>query len=595
MYRFPKLQKLSRFFVIDSKNPDVIQRGRILQFIIGVLFLGNILRLSIHLVNNLQRGGGATALIWFGVQIVLFSIFTAFIYRLINHNRITLATHTYFFPLFIGELVMMFLSPQTAVLNAFVLLLYLASIASTIRFNQNAFYIFFCYIAALYLQLLDISTSQFLVTAMSITLVAWISTRAQKNTLKDALKASEELEILNRSLQEKVKEQTADLRHRNERLQFSLDVGRAASASLNLDKLLYNTAHLIRDEFGFYHVTIFLTDESGQYLVLKEATGVIGERQKVMGFEVKRGSHSIIGWVSGHRQARIARNVNQDEFFQTHPLLPKTRAELALPLLARNNLVGVIDMQSESIDSFTDEDVTILQLMADQLANNIENALLFTELQKRTAVLTELQLITNLMNQQPNTESTLHVLANRAKDLLAADGAGVFLWREDISELELALNLNLIGIATGQQINLEESLIGRCFTELKTISADGYKSETFSANPLAMQNMINVPLKERDKPIGVLTLVRKRREQPFSEEDIQTIELLAVQAGTIITNQQLIEKTQDLVRRERLLNQISAQVRNSLDAETVLDSAAQQLGQILGNQRVRISLFPPQK
>ncbi|MCB0034045.1 MAG: GAF domain-containing protein [Anaerolineales bacterium] len=578
MYKSPRLQYYSRYFSIDSENPDAVQRGRILQFMVAILYVGNGLRIAARLLSNLQDGLEFSDVGLFLAELGALTIFTWAIYQLINHGRMNLATHAFFLPLFLGELLTMFLFPEAAAQHGYTLLLYLASIATAVKFNISVFYILFCYIAAAYLQILNISPVQFIVSAMALILVAWISGRAQKNALKVAFKSTEKLEALNYSLQEKVNEQTADLLHRNERLQFSLDVGRVASASLNLDELLYNTAHLIRDEFGFYHVTIFLTDESDEFLILQEATGAIGQQQKEIGFRIKRDEHSIICWVAQHKQARIARNVQDDEFFQQHELLPNTRSELALPLMARNRLIGVIDVQSEQINSFSAEDITILQLMADQMANSIENALLFTELQEQAATLTELQLITGLMNQQPTMDSVLNVLAKRSKALLKADETGIFLWNEAIRVLESTFSLETAGAPQG---TVDEELIGRCFSEGKTAATHTSNSST-----------VCVPIKERDTTIGVLAMVRQGNQQPFSTQEIQTLQLLATQAGTTITNQQLIEKTQEYVRRERTLNQVSAQVRNSLDTETILNSAAQQLGDILGNQRVRVRLFP---
>ncbi len=569
MHKSPRLQYYSRYFAIDSANPDAVQRGRILQFIVGILYVANGLRIGARLLNNLQDGLGFSEFGLFLAELGALTSFTWVIYQLINRGRLKVATHAFFLPLILGELATMFLLPDAAAQHGYILLLYLASIATSVKFNISIYYILSCYIAAVYLQLLDISPVEFLTAAMAITLVAWISGRAQKNALKVAFKSSEKLEALNQSLQEKVNEQTADLLHRNERLQFSLDVGRVASASLNLDELLYNTAHLIRDEFGFYHVTIFLTDENDEFLILQEATGSIGQQQKERGFRIKKDEHSIICWVAQHKQARIARNVQDDEFFQQHELLPDTRSELALPLMARNRLIGVIDVQSQQINSFSAEDITILQLMADQMANSIENALLFMELEERTAALAELQLITGLMTQQPTIDSALNVLLN-------ADEFGIFLSNQTLD------TLTAFGVdpAVDPYTIFDEELIGRCFTEGQTITTTSTSS------------MVCVPIKERDHTKGVLTLIRQGNQQPFSAQEIQTIELLATQAGTTITNQQLIEKTQEYVRRERTLNQVSAQVRNSLDTETILTSAAQQLGDILGDQKVRVRLFP---
>jgi GAF domain-containing protein len=428
--------------------------------------------------------------------------------------------------------------------------------------------------------------------------VVWAIKREQTHAREALSQATNELSRLNATLQQRVADQLVDLEYRNKQLEFSLAVIRTANESLELEALLKKSVNLIHDEFGLHHVSILLLDDTTRFVVVQEATGAVGQQLKTEGYRLGLGSQSLVGQATQRRQAQHATNTAEDPFFQRHPLLPETNSELALPLITRGYLVGALDMQSRDADAFTPQDITVLQLIADQLANSIDNALLFKQLEKRTEQMTELQTITSLMTLQNDVQSTLNVLAQRAKTLLQADGTGVFLWREETNKLELVLNIDIGANIIGYNLDPDEGLAGLSFREGETYVIDNYNTWSGRLEAFAeadFQALMTVPLKERDRPIGVLSLIRRTPDHPFNVEEIQLIELLAAQAGTIITNQELFENLHVLVQRERVLNKITAEVRHSLNADTIVESAAQQLGEVLGNKQVHVRLYPPQE
>ena len=106
---------------------------------------------------------------------------------------------------------------------------------------------------------------------------------------------------------------------------------------------------------------------------------------------------------------------------------------------------------------------------------------------------------------------------------------------------------------------------------------------------------VAIPLRRQNEPIGVMTLTRKQNRQPFKQDEIQIAELLAAQVAAVIINNQLIEETSRLVRRERTINQAAGQIRRSLDAKTILDTMTNELGHLLGDKVVKARLFPQQE
>lgn len=173
---------------------------------------------------------------------------------------------------------------------------------------------------------------------------------------------------------------------RTRQLEAAAEVGRAATSILSAEELLSRTVDLIRDRFGYYHVSIFMLDETGRWANLQEATGEAGAQLKARSHRLAVGSNSLIGWVTANRKPRIALDVASDEVHFRNELLPDTRSEAALPLRVGDRVIGALDVQSRSLNAFNQSDIDVLQVLADQIAIAVENGRLFAR-QERTAQL----------------------------------------------------------------------------------------------------------------------------------------------------------------------------------------------------------------
>jgi PAS domain S-box-containing protein len=170
-------------------------------------------------------------------------------------------------------------------------------------------------------------------------------------------------------------------------LAAAAEVSNAASSILDINDLLLNVVELIRNHFDYYYTGIFLVDESKEWAVLKAATGEMGKQMLALGHRLKIGNSSMIGWCISHRKARVALDAGEDAIRFRNPNLPLTRSEIALPLIAHGEVIGAMTIQSSLPSAFSRMDITVLQTTADQIANAIENARLFTE---RASLINEL-------------------------------------------------------------------------------------------------------------------------------------------------------------------------------------------------------------
>ncbi|MFN2271789.1 MAG: substrate-binding domain-containing protein, partial [Anaerolineae bacterium] len=171
------------------------------------------------------------------------------------------------------------------------------------------------------------------------------------------------------------------------RVQTAAEVSQAASSILDPIELIQQVVELVQERFALYYAGLFMVEEAdstgdsgGKWAVLQAGTGEAGRQMLARGHRLEIGGGSMIGWCVANKQARIALDVGEDAVRFENPFLPETRSELALPLVSRGEAIGALTIQSTEESAFSEEDVAVLQTMADRLANAIANARLYSAL-----------------------------------------------------------------------------------------------------------------------------------------------------------------------------------------------------------------------
>ena len=176
-----------------------------------------------------------------------------------------------------------------------------------------------------------------------------------------------------RDITERKKAEEA-LQRRNEYLAASSEIGRLVTSTLELNTIFTRTVSLISERFGFYFAAIYIVEETGFSARLQEATGEAGQKLKAQRHSVGVGSTSIIGRVADNGESFLINDTTQETLYIPSPLLPETRSQVAIPLRVGSRTVGVIDIQSQQTFAFTEDDLSVLQSLADQVAVAIDNA-----------------------------------------------------------------------------------------------------------------------------------------------------------------------------------------------------------------------------
>src|SRR5215216_4526693 len=175
-------------------------------------------------------------------------------------------------------------------------------------------------------------------------------------------------DITERKLSEEI------LKRRNDYLADYSEIGRLVTSTLDLNTIFTRTVNLISERFGFYYAAIYIIEETGFNVVLREATGEAGEAMKAQRYAIAVGSASTVGKVSESGEYILINDTAHEPLHQANPLLLDTQSEVAIPLRIGSRTVGVIDIQSTEISAFTEDDISVLQSLADQVAVAIDNA-----------------------------------------------------------------------------------------------------------------------------------------------------------------------------------------------------------------------------
>lgn len=453
--------------------------------------------------------------------------------------------------------------------------------------------------------------------------------------LKARTEADAALEKAYAEVEEQVKERTAELEReisereqveaererllktlerRSVHLQMATEVSHAASSILDMDELVQQVVDLVCERLDLYYVGLFLVDQTGEWVrdgaddaepgnwaVLRSGTGEAGRQMLEQGYKLEIDDSSAVGWCIANRQAKRLMDHDADSGLD-NPLLPETRSELALPLISRGQATGAITIQSSEETTFSEEDIAVLQTMADQLANAIENARLYERAQRdlaerkriekalkhRLEQLAALSQASQAVTASLEPDQVLAEIVSLANEVVDTDYTGVVLVDETGQTGQSAENL------PGVQA-LEYRVRDDGFTSwivrshraviIDEISADGTvypflgEGVPHEANPLLVQanikSLAGLPLMVKDRLLGVLYL-HSLRTNAFGGQ-LFLLTAFANQVAIALENARLFQTEQQQARRLALLGDVARIVATTFDADALLEAVAESI------------------
>lgn len=353
-------------------------------------------------------------------------------------------------------------------------------------------------------------------------------------------------------------------------LQTAGEVARAASRILNPDELIPQVVDLVRERFGLYYAGLFLVDQAGEWTgepgrwaVLRAGTGEAGRQMVERGHRLEIGGTSMIGWCVANRQARIALDVGEEAVRFDNPLLPETRSEMALPLVSRGQAIGALTIQSSHEAAFTEENITVLQTMASQVANAIENARLFERTQ---TALKEMEATHRRYLQQAWTEY-----------LQTAKATGYEIGRPDAAPLG-----NAVLSEIQQAMERQSTPTAAVATVLTGGDGEG-KDHSALVAPIALSGTV----------IGALSIHDDDGARQWTKDEIAFIEAIAERMALAAETLRLLEETQRRAARERLTREVTDKMRRAIDMDTLLQTVVRETATALDASGAFVQLSTP--
>lgn len=380
----------------------------------------------------------------------------------------------------------------------------------------------------------------------------------RRRQAESALQTSNtELEEIRQTLEQRVQQRTQRLEQRATQLEATTEITSVTTSVLDLEELLDKVVNLIRDRFDLYYVGLFLLNEDKTYAVLRAGTGLAGQEMLAQGHQLAASATSMIGQCIRLGEAQIALDVGQQAVRFDNPHLPETRSELALPLLSRGEIIGALSVQSVEEAAFDQSDITILQTMANQIAVAISNAQLFAETQNALAEMEQIQ------------QRYLREAWQRYTQGKRSTGY------QRIDE-------TIIPLSGDTSVEVQEALAQKRPVVVPARKQDGDGDSTSST--------LVVPLILRDQPIGAVGFKHPSGGNQWNQDDINTAQALAEQLALAADNLRLLEETQQRAARERLVSDVSTQVRETLNIESILQTTVNELYERLGLEKVAVHL-----
>ena len=216
----------------------------------------------------------------------------------------------------------------------------------------------------------------------------------------------------------------SEVQERTRMLQISSEVSRNLSTILDPQQLAREVVEQLKSAFGYYHAHIYLVDQANKYLVMVGGTGEAGQIMLERGHKLAPGQ-GLVGRTAESKQPVLVPDVSTAEGWLPNPLLPDTRAEAAVPILMGNDMLGVLDVQQNIIGGLSQQDVDLLQTIANQVAIALRNAQAYTEAQQRAERESLTSNIAAQIQRAGTVDEVLQVALSGLKQALKSDHASV--------------------------------------------------------------------------------------------------------------------------------------------------------------------------
>ncbi len=341
---------------------------------------------------------------------------------------------------------------------------------------------------------------------------------------------------------------------RAELLDFLLEVSAVTSETLDLDRILANVAAIVKDVIPYDLFAILLHSERQHGLAIRYA---MGHREEVVRSLVIPLGEGITGIAAASRQPVLSGNVRNDPRYLV--ALDAVQSELAVPMLTRGKLVGVIDLQSTRLNAYREQDRVLLQLIASRVAVSIDNARLYRRVDRQNRTLKTLAHLSQEFSSILDLDELLRKIATTTHSLVAFDAFSILLLDPERKVLRHRFSERY-----DERVNLDNIPLGKGLTGAAAESreivrvVDTLADPRYIASHPDIRSEIAVPLVVQDRVVGVMDLESERMGY-FTDEHSRLLALLAPQIASSVENARLYE---EIAQREQWMDRDLKAARN---------------------------------
>jgi sigma-B regulation protein RsbU (phosphoserine phosphatase) len=340
---------------------------------------------------------------------------------------------------------------------------------------------------------------------------------------------------------------TEAFRERAELLDFLLEVSRVTSETLDLERLLASVAGIVKVVTPYDLFAIFLYNDKTHGLHMRYA---IGHREELVRSLVIGLAEGVVGAAAESREPVMVDDVRIEPRYLN--ALDAVRSELAVPMMARGRLVGVIDLQSTRLRAYSDHDRRIMRLIASRVGGSIENARLYRRVDRQNRTLRTLSQLSQEFSSILDLDELLGKIAASVRTLIDYDAFSILL-----VDAENRVLRHRFSVRYDQRVDLDNIPLGKGITGAAAESRQAVRvvntqqDARYIATDPGSFSEIAVPLVLQDRVVGVLN-VESARIGYFTEEHQRTLSLLAPQVASSVENARLYA---ELAQRQQRMDE----------------------------------------
>ena len=371
--------------------------------------------------------------------------------------------------------------------------------------------------------------------------------RGLETALRRSRTSFNQLEAVNISLsntQSELEKRSAELlqanqqlEKRTERLEAVALVARAAASTASFETLVASLPAAINKQLGYPYARLYLLDERKEFVILKSASRMPAGSELGLESRIPVRQSGLFGFALQTAQPRVLRAAERDQSFALVPELANAHARLLLPLKAGEQMLGILDIYSTDPNDFTEDDVSVLAVLADQLAITLQNLLLYEQSQRA---------------------------------LRRADSAAMR--------------------------TVEEAWRGyKTAIEMRGYRYDGIKSAPIKATQWAGNgsNGLAVPIELRGQQIGAFKLNPSDPARAWTDDELAMVRATADRVALALEGARLLEEAQKRATREAFLSEVSTRLSASFQLDSILRDTVRELGETLRGSTVTFQLVNP--